>query len=64
MSLLMDRWLNDTGVLSNLRTCWNDELEALDGCLHLKEGLHSRGTGSLSPHKVVADYKVKIKTKD
>lgn len=58
MSLVMDRWLNDTGVLSNLRTSWNDKLEVVNDRLHLEEGQHSRGMGRLvtSHPTVVADY--------
>ena len=37
MSLEIERWLNDTAVLSNLRTSWNDELEIVNDRLHLKK---------------------------
>lgn len=58
MSLTMDRWLNDTTVLTGLRTSWNDKLEVTEGGLRLDKGQHSRDRGvSIMPRPtVVADY--------
>lgn len=61
----MNRWLNDTNVLANLRIDWTDQLEVIDDCLHLNQGQHFRSMGRsvTSDPSVVGKYLESLITK-